>query len=64
MQIELDGLLIDIELIYKPHNRGIYFRYLGNNKYRVTTPYKYSYNQMCDLIFKNKNKFLRLNCIV
>ncbi len=60
MKINLDDVIIDVEMVYKPQNRGIYFKYLGDNKFILNSWYPYTCEQIEELFIVNKNKVLRI----
>lgn len=60
MKINLDGTIVDVEMIYKPANRGIYFKYLGSNSFRVNSGYPYREKELEALFLKNKSRLLKL----
>lgn len=56
MKIKILDLEIFVEVIYKPFNKGLYIKYLGDNRFRLTTPLNLSDGDIEDLFFKNYNK--------
>lgn len=60
MKINLDDVIIDVEMVYKPQNRGVYFKYLGDNKFRLNSGYPYNNKQIEELFIKNKSRVLRI----
>lgn len=60
MRIRLDDIEIDVEMIYKPSNRGVYFKYLGDNRFRLNSGYLYSEREIDSLFQKNKARVVRI----
>ncbi len=56
MKIKVLDLLIYVEVLHKPYNRGLYIKYLGNNTFRLTTPIILSDSDIEDLFLKNYKK--------
>lgn len=60
MRINLDDVIIDVEMVYKPLNRGVYFKYLGDNRFRLNSGYLYSEKEIINLFQKNKNRIIKI----
>ncbi len=56
MKINVYDLELDVEVQYKPLNRGLYIKYLGENSFKLTTPTLLNSNEILDLFKNNYNK--------
>lgn len=60
MKINIEDIEIEIDYVYKPFNKGVYFTYKGNNKFRMSGFFKENDSKILDIVLKNKKSILKI----